>query len=409
MGGTLCAQPIVFKAFGFQVFMNDLPDKALLPTGMHDGLPPEAANEARTGQKLVSMFDAWGYARVKPPLLEFEDNLLYGAGQAMAKQAFRVQDPVSQRMMALRPDMTLQVARIAHSRLSTSPRPLRLAYSGQVVRVKGSQVRPERQIGQVGAELIGATGPAADVEVILMAVEALEAIGVEGLSVDLGLPTLAPSILSAVELDDSTQRNLQTALERKDASGVSKLGDELGDAATTALLAMLEAVGNAKAAIDTLATIELPQDAAAQRAHIGLVVDGLLAARPDLTLTLDPVERRGFEYHTGVTFALFARDVMGELGRGGRYEAINKEYSEPATGLTLFMDSVMRALPEAVETPSVFLPFGTAPKDAKKLRDEGWRTIQALNETSDDRAEARRLGCAHVLENGTMLTLDNNA
>lgn len=409
MGGTLYVQPIVFKAYGSQVFMNDLPDKALLPTGMQDGLPPEAANEARTGQKLVSMFDAWGYARVKPPLLEFEDNLLYGAGQAMAKQAFRVQDPVSQRMMALRPDMTLQVARIAHSRLSNSPRPLRLAYSGQVVRVKGSQVRPERQIGQVGAELIGATGPAADVEVILMAVEALEAAGVEGLSVDLGLPTLAPSILGAVELGDSTQRNLQTALERKDASGVSKLGDELGDAATTALLAMLEAVGPAKAAIDALAALDLAEDAARQRTHIGLVVDGLLAARPDLTLTLDPVERRGFEYHTGVTFALFARDVMGELGRGGRYEAINKEYSEPATGLTLFMDSVMRALPDAIETPSVFLPFGTAPKDAKKLRDEGWRTIQALNETSDDRAEARRLGCAHVFENGTMLTLDNNA
>lgn len=409
MGGMHYVQPIVFKAYGSQVFMNDLPDKALLPTGMQDGLPPEAANEAHTGQKLVSMFDAWGYARVKPPLLEFEDNLLYGAGQAMAKQAFRVQDPVSQRMMALRPDMTLQVARIAHSRLSNSPRPLRLAYSGQVVRVKGSQVRPERQIGQVGAELIGATGPAADVEVILMAVEALEAVGVEALSVDLGLPTLAPSILSAVELGDSAQRDLQTALERKDASGVSKLGDELGDAATTALLAMLEAVGPAKAAIDALGALDLGEDAAAQRTHIGLVVDGLLAARPDLTLTLDPVERRGFEYHTGVTFALFARDVMGELGRGGRYEAINKEYSEPATGLTLFMDSVMRALPEAIEAPSVFLPFATAPKDAKKLRDEGWRTVQALSETSDDRAEARRLGCAHVFENGTMFTLDNNA
>ena len=107
--------------------MNDLPDKALLPTGMQDGLPPEAANEARAAQHLVSLFDSWGYARVKPPLLEFEENLLFGSGQAMADQAFRVQDPVSQRMMALRPDMTLQVARIAHSRLSQSPRPLSLA------------------------------------------------------------------------------------------------------------------------------------------------------------------------------------------------------------------------------------------------------------------------------------------
>ncbi|MBD3661780.1 MAG: ATP phosphoribosyltransferase regulatory subunit, partial [Arenibacter algicola] len=163
-------------------------DQALLPAGTQAGLPPEAEAEARTAEALVSRFDAWGYRRVKPPLLEFEENLLFGTGQAMAEQAFRVQDPVSQRMMALRPDQTLQVARIAHSRLIHSPRPLRLAYSGQVVRVKGSQLRPERQIAQVGAELIGATGPPADVEVIVMAVEALEAVGVQGLSLHLRLP-----------------------------------------------------------------------------------------------------------------------------------------------------------------------------------------------------------------------------
>ena len=392
--------------------MNDLPDKALLPTGMQDGLPPAAANEARAAQKLVSFFDAWGYARVKPPLLEFEENLLFGTGQAMAEQAFRVQDPVSQRMMALRPDMTLQVARIAHSRLSNSPRPLRLAYSGQVVRVKGSQLRPERQIGEVGAELIGATGPAADVEVILMAVEALQAVGVEGLSVDLGLPTLAPAVINGIDLDPNTGRMLQTALERKDARGVAQLSDALGDATTAALLALLDAVGPAKAAMDKLAGLNLARDADAQRTHLSAVVDGLLAARPDLTLTLDPVERRGFEYHTGVTFALFARAVMGELGRGGRYEAgsnSNQGHNEPATGLTLFVDTVMQALPEAVETPSVFLPFGTTPAGAKKLRDEGWRTIQALDKTSDARAEARRLDCTHVLEGGDVRTLEDNA
>jgi ATP phosphoribosyltransferase regulatory subunit len=389
--------------------MNDLPDKALLPTGMQDVLPPEAANEARAAQRLVSQFDAWGYAHVKPPLLEFEENLLFGTGQAVADQAFRVQDPVSQRMMALRPDMTLQVARIAHSRMSHAPRPLRLAYAGQVVRVKGSQLRPERQIGQVGAELIGATGPAADVEVVLMAVEALEAIGVQGLSVDLGLPTLAPAVIADLGLDQTTSRALKTALDRKDATGVSKLGDALGGGATAALLAMLDAVGPAKAAMEKLARIELTADAAAQRQHLGLVVEGLLTARPDLKLTLDPVERRGFEYHTGVAFALFARAVMGELGRGGRYEAGSNGHREAATGLTLFMDMVMQALPKAVETPSVFLPFGTSPAAAKKLRVEGWRTVQALENTGDARAEARRLGCAHILDGDAVRALSDNA
>lgn len=389
--------------------MNDLPDKALLPAGMQDGLPPEAAHEARAAQTLVSQFDAWGYARVKPPLLEFEENLLFGTGQAMAEQAFRVQDPVSQRMMALRPDMTLQVARIAHSRMSHSPRPLRLAYSGQVVRVKGSQLRPERQIGQVGAELIGATGATADVEVILMAVEALEAIGVSGLSVDLGLPTLGPAVIAGLTLEPKTRSALKTALERKDAAGVSALSDALGQEATAAFKTMLNAVGPAKAAMGKLAGLALPPDAKAEYEHLARVVEGLLAARPDLTLTVDPVERRGFEYHTGVSFALFARAIMGELGRGGRYEAGNNGHNEPATGLTLFMDSVMQALPAATETSSVFLPFGTDPAQAKKLRVEGWRTVQALEQTKDAEAEARRLGCAHLLEGGTVRPLENNA
>jgi len=341
---------------------------------------------------------------VKPPLMEFEENLLHGPGQAMAEQTFRVQDPVSQRMLALRPDMTLQVARIAQSRLSNSPRPLRLAYSGQVVRIKGSQLRPERQFGQVGAELIGASGPAADVEVILMAIEALSANGAENLSVDLGLPTMAATVTEDCGLNAAQTRELRIALNRKDSAGVNALGDALGANATQALLAMLDAVGPAKSALDKLNTIDLPPHAAGQRAHLAAVVNGILDANPGIQLTIDPVENRGFEYHSGVTFALFARGVKGELGRGGRYETSTGEAggknggtAENATGFTLFMNTVMQALPNVEDRKSIFVPWGTPAGDAQKLRKEGWRTVAALDDC-DAQAQARRQGCTHVLE-----------
>ena len=96
-------------------------------------------------------------------------------GAAMASHTFRLMDPVSQRMMGLRADMTPQVGRIAASRLKGAPRPLRLSYAGQVLRVKGEQLRPERQIGQVGVELIGTASAAADAEAVLLAAEALRA------------------------------------------------------------------------------------------------------------------------------------------------------------------------------------------------------------------------------------------
>ncbi len=131
-------------------------DRALLPAGLADLLAPAARREARCVEQLIASFQQQGYERVKPPLLEFETALLAGVGAAVAEQTFRLMDPISQRMMGLRADMTPQVARIAAHRLARAPRPLRLSYAGDVLRVRGTQLTPERQLGQVGAELIGA-------------------------------------------------------------------------------------------------------------------------------------------------------------------------------------------------------------------------------------------------------------
>ena len=103
----------------------------------------------------MAAFAAHGYERVKPPILEFEDSLFAGSGVAVSEQTFRLMDPVSQRMMGLRADTTPQVARIAANRLAGDARPLRLCYAGQVLRVRGTQLAPERQVPQAGIELIG--------------------------------------------------------------------------------------------------------------------------------------------------------------------------------------------------------------------------------------------------------------
>ncbi|MBT6110107.1 MAG: ATP phosphoribosyltransferase regulatory subunit, partial [Rhodospirillales bacterium] len=184
---------------------NDNASKALLPAGMNDTLPPHAAYEASVVEKIMTCFGGHGYERVKPPLLEFEENLLRGPGAAMANQTFRLMDPVSQRMMGLRADITPQVARIATTRLSGAPRPLRLSYAGQILRVKGTQLRADRQFGQVGVELIGADSPVADAEIILMAASALTNLGVSNMSVDLCLPTLVPAVCRDLGLDDAME------------------------------------------------------------------------------------------------------------------------------------------------------------------------------------------------------------
>ena len=378
-------------------------DRALLPAGLQDVLPPEAAHEAAVVERLIACLSACGYDRVKPPLLEFEEGLLSGTGAKLTQQTFRLMDPVSQRMMALRADMTPQVARIATSRLGAAPRPLRLCYGGQVLRVRGTQLRPERQFGQVGAELIGAPQAEADAEVVLLAVEALEALGVSGLSVDLTQPTLLEAVAEALKLDITAQESLLAALDHKDTAAVSALAGE-----NAALFgALLGAAGPADKALEALASIAVPAPAAGELARLARVAGLLREAAPELIVTLDPLERRGFEYQTGVSFTLFARGVRGELGRGGRYaSALPSGGSESSTGFSLYMDTVLRALPLARMPARVYLAHGWARAQAKSLHAEGWVTVAGLEAVADPAAEARRLGCSHVLSQGRIEPLE---
>ena len=375
--------------------MSDSAEKALLPAGMSDVLAPDAAFEAAALARLMAWFDRHGYERVKPPLIEFEAGLLTGIGAGLNGQTFRLMDPVSQKMMGVRADITPQVARIAAARLAKAPRPLRLGYAGEVLRVRGSQLRPERQFTQVGAELIGAAEAAADAEVIVMAAGALADLGVNGLSVDLGLPTLVPAVVGKAAKDDATRARLRQALDRKDAAAVAGLGRVLGKDIARLLAAMLTAAGPAAKTLKALSALGLGKQAARERERLADVVARVAKAAPDLIITIDPVENRGFEYHTGVTFTFFAKRVRGELGNGGRYMAGD----EPATGLTLFMDTVLRALPRPTRGRRLYLPAATPAATAAKLRDQGWTTVAGLGRGDADK-EARRLNCTHVLADG---------
>ncbi len=381
--------------------MNDAPHQALLPAGLYDLLPPEAEVEAEVTGRLIGVLASHGYERVKPPLVEFEETLLSGAGSAMASDTFRTMDPISHRMVAVRADMTPQIARIAATRLPHRPRPLRLSYAGQVLRVRATQMRPERQFGQVGAELIGGTGPAADVEAIAVAGEALTAVGVPSLSVDITLPTLVPAIAEVYGIAGERAAGLRAALDRKDVAAVACLAGEAGEL-LAALVAAAGLAGPARAALDRL---DLPARARIERDRLGAVLDGLDAAIPDVKVTVDPVENRGFEYHTGISFTFFARvdpaqGPLGELGRGGRYEAGDPAPPEPATGFTLYTDTILRTLPEPTPRRRLFVPFEADRSRAGALRAEGWITVAALRPASDWHEEARRLGCGHVLDGG---------
>lgn len=347
---------------------------ALLPNGLSDLLPPDAETEAQAIHTLMKEFAAFGHQRVKPPLVEFEDSLLApGPGQALARNTFRLMDPLSQRMMGVRADTTAQIARIAASRLAAEPRPLRLSYAADVLRVNGGQLRPERQFCQVGCEMIGAASAHDDAEICLLAVKSLTAAGIQGLSIDLTVPTLIQHIFTAENTPADRQDSILEMAGQRDRDALEKSGDR----AASWLARLAGCSGAADKALTALKSLDLPDAARRDVAALGEVYDilkdgmgvyGLTAVQ----VTIDPLEQRGFEYQTGVSFTLFAKNIRGELGRGGRYSLGGVAQGESASGFTLYMDTVLRALPKGGAAKEKKVPAGSDWKTIRDLQAEGW-------------------------------------
>jgi ATP phosphoribosyltransferase regulatory subunit len=292
-------------------------------------------------------------------------------------------------MMGLRADTTPQIGRLALTRLGAAPRPLRLAYAGQCLRVRGGHLQPERQIAQAGIELIGNDTAGADVEIILTAASALAAVGLSNISFDLTMPQLVLNLLEDVAEPD--RGALAFALDRKDHAAVAALSGP-----TALLLQLLEAAGPAARAIPALLAIDLPGPAKALAVRLAETVSAVASRNPALALTADPVEFRGYQYHSGICFTVFATGQQAELGRGGRYLCD----TEPATGITLYPDTIVQVAPPVALRPRLYLPHGTSLAQAEALRRQNFATVAGLGQVAGAEVEALRLGCTHVLRDG---------
>ena len=169
---------------------------------------------------------------------------------------------------------------------------------------------------------------------------------------------------------------------------------ELGGTQTALLLKLLDASGPAARAVPALLEAGLPEAGRTQAQRLAEVVAAVQAVLPDLPLTVDPVEFRGYRYHTGISMTIFAAGQQMELGRGGRYLCGD---AEPATGITLYPDSIIRLAPPAALRPRLYLPHGTSAAAAQNARAQGYATVPGLAPEAAAGDEARRLGCSHLL------------
>jgi ATP phosphoribosyltransferase regulatory subunit len=250
---------------------------------------------------------------------------------------------------------------------------VRLSYGGPVVKLRATQLRPEREMMQVGAELIGLDSVAAASEVLMVAIDGLKAAGVKDITVDLTMPDLIAALTPDCDLVA-----LQSALDAKDAGAVPD-----------AYAPLIAAAGPLPDALNRMRDFDR-DGKLTQRLD---AIEAIAGSLPnDVRVTLDPTERHGFEYQSWFGFSLFSAQASGEIGRGGSYSI----GGEPAVGFSAYIDPLIDAGLARGERRRLFLPLGTLSSKAASLRAEGWVAVAQLSES--DSAEAQI--CTHILREG---------
>lgn len=377
----------------------------LLPDAVEELLPPDARALEQLRRTSLDTCERWGYDLVMPPVIEYLEALLSGVAHDLDLQTFKLTDQLSGRMMGVRADITPQAARIDAHQLRKDG-PVRLCYSGTVLRTRPEAPGGARNPLQLGAELYGHAGIESDVEVIALMAQVLSAAGVEQLHLDLGHVGIFRGLAEQAGLNTQAEADLWDALQRKATADIAALLEDHGVAAPhrEALSALAQLSGGVEV-LDEARSVLAGANGVVTEALDALtaIAEALTQWLPGLTLHVDLGELRGYRYHTGVVFAAYTPGVAQELARGGRYDDIGAVFgrARPATGfstdLKALYGAVRRSQGQRNAAGAIAAPWG---EDAalharvQALRDSGETVLWLL---SGDRDEAVDQGCNRML------------
>jgi ATP phosphoribosyltransferase regulatory subunit len=378
-------------------------DRWLLPDGIEEVLPPEAALIETARRQVLDLFQRWGYEFVVTPHIEYLESLLTGAGQDLDLRTFKVTDPLSGRQMGFRADITPQVARMdAHTLRREGPS--RLCYAGSVLHATPRALSTSRSPIQLGAELYGDASPASDVEVISLMLDTLALARVPDVHMDLGHVGIYRGLARAAGLSGAAEQQLFDALQRKAVDEVDALTEALQPHLASMLRALVELCGGREVLdLAQAALVEAPAEVHASLDQLMAIADQLELRYPELPLYFDLGELRGYHYHTGVVFAAFVPGVGQSIAQGGRYDDVGGNFgrARPATGFSTDLKTLVTLGDMRVDEPAAGV---WAPdhhdlylwQAVQRLRSEGVRVVQAL--PGQDVSAASEAGCDRQLQ-----------
>lgn len=350
----------------------------LLPENIADVLPSEARKIEELRRVLLDNFRRYGYELVMPPLLEYIESLLAGAGQDMDLKTFKLVDQISGRTMGVRADMTTQVARIdAHllNRASVT----RLCYAGSVLRTRPSGLHATREPIQIGAEIYGHAGLEADAEIQELILAALASANISEVRLDLCHVGVLRALLDSDPIAKKHEACLYSLLESKDVPALQMISKDFDPVVRKALLDLPNLYGD-------ITVIARARNILPQLGGIAAALDELeylVKLAGNALVTIDLADLRGYHYHSGVMFSAFVPGLPNAVARGGRYDHVGEAFgrARPATGFSLDLRELARLMPSAERKDAIFAPWSQDPQLRQKidaLRKSGEVVIQGL-------------------------------
>jgi ATP phosphoribosyltransferase regulatory subunit len=305
---------------------------------MRDFAPRAAASRRRIAETLLGVFERWGFSRVITPAFEYEDVLALGLGTSGRAAAIRFVEPSSGQVVALRPDITPQIARLIATRFRDEPGPVRLCYEGTVVRLERG-ARGARELIQAGVELAGVAGPHGDAEVIALAAAALSATGLASPTIDLGHLGLAREVLGALDLAPEAIEEVRGRIAKRDGAGLEVLLRSARGSKKAIRFAALLPELSGPPSILAKAAKQAPSDGVRRAlADLGRIVAAVEERGVPARLHIDLGEVRGFDYYTGMRFQGYAEGAAHAVLGGGRYDDLLGRYGNPSPAVGFAVD-----------------------------------------------------------------------
>ena len=362
----------------------------LIPEGFKDHVDFNTNVEHEYKNKIIDIFISNGFDLVKTPLLEFVKN--------NNDNCFIIEKKKKDPKLFVRDDITPQIIRVASSRFNKKIRPIKLCYYGEVIRKKGSMLRPERQFLQVGSEIIGSDSTLADIEIINLAYKSLKEIGIKNITLELTSKVFLDEIFSKIK-DTKTLKKIKIFIKQKDKKNSLRLIKNVKQ--KLFLEKLFSCTGNFNELLKNINSLSISDAVKTEISNIKKIATTVNFKKND-KIFIDFTEFDNKNYHDGVKFTFFAKNVRGEIASGGRYKIKNnlkEEKVESAVGFTCFMDTILRASSFENSAKKILIPFDTKDNIKNDLIKKNYIIFSFFGNISDISSFAKKYFCTHIYKN----------